>query len=143
MWGRFALRLADEELLSRHADGASPPCPIAYRDLAPYYDRVERLLGVTGTAESLPALPDGCFVSRPVPNHLGELRRRLARRFPERHLVPSREVTGDASRMRSGRGLDMDPCPERRSSGSPLTRLSRGVQANPGGAWGRGRALAG
>ena len=104
VWSRFALRLADEELLSGHADGASPPWPIAYRDLAPYYDRVERLLGVTGTAESLPALPDGCFVSRPVPNHLGELRRRLARRFPERHLVPSREVTGDATAAAPGSG---------------------------------------
>ena len=32
VWSRFALRWADEELLSGHADGASPPWPIAYRD---------------------------------------------------------------------------------------------------------------
>lgn len=94
VWNRFALRMADEDLQSALTDGIGPSWPISYLDLTPYYDRAERLLGVAGTAESLPALPDGVFLSRPVPDHLRDLRARVARRYPDRHLIPAREVVG-------------------------------------------------
>ena len=35
--------------------------PISYEDLAPYYDKAERFIGVTGTPEGLRSAPDGIF----------------------------------------------------------------------------------
>ncbi len=118
VWSRFALRMADEDFRSAQEDGIGSPWPISYRDLAPYYDRVERLLGVTGTVESLPGLPDGAFLPRPVPDHLRDLRRRLARRFPDRHLIPAREAVGDT-------GAPESVAPPSSSLGSTLLRADR------------------
>ena len=35
--------------------------PIGYEDLAPYYDKAERFIGVTGRPEGLRSAPDGIF----------------------------------------------------------------------------------
>ena len=75
VWSRFALRLSDEDLKGAEEDGIGEPWPICYQDLAPYYDKVERTIGVQGTKESLPSLPDGQFLPRQVPEFL----RRAAR----------------------------------------------------------------
>ena len=32
-----------------------------YADISPYYDKVDTLLGISGTKENLPQLPDGIF----------------------------------------------------------------------------------
>ena len=61
LWGGVTLRLSDYELQAAGRDGYGPAWPIRYRDLAPYYDRVERFLGIHGTTEGLPQLPDGLF----------------------------------------------------------------------------------
>jgi choline dehydrogenase-like flavoprotein len=96
LWNRFALRMSDEEFTGAIRDGMGVPWPITYEDLAPYYDQVETLLGVRGTAECLTSLPDGCFLSCEVPTYLTEFRERIERRFPDRHLIPAREVAEDA-----------------------------------------------
>ncbi len=88
--------MADEDLKSAEEDGVGEPWPIRYQDLAPYYDKVELMIGVQGTQEGLPSLPDGQFLPRQVPGFLQELRERVAQRWPERHLLPSREAVGDA-----------------------------------------------
>src|SRR5207245_6223873 len=41
--------------------------PIAYEDVAPFYDRVDRLIGVFGSTENLPNEPDGVFLPPPRP----------------------------------------------------------------------------
>ena len=102
LWSRFALRMSDEDLGSPNQDGIGAPWPVSYRDLSPYYDKVESLIGVSGTLEGLPSLPDGRFRSRRVPSYLRELRERLAQRYPERHLIPSREVAEDERQTSSG-----------------------------------------
>jgi Choline dehydrogenase and related flavoproteins len=35
--------------------------PICYADIAPWYDKVEAFVGVSGAADGLPQLPDGRF----------------------------------------------------------------------------------
>jgi choline dehydrogenase-like flavoprotein len=67
MWARQTYRLSDYDLKAASRDGFGPDWPIAYSDLAPYYDRVERFVGVSGQAEGLPQLPDGQFLP---PMHL-------------------------------------------------------------------------
>ena len=42
-------------------DGYGEDWPISYKDIAPYYDLVEKYVGITGMAEGLEELPDGQF----------------------------------------------------------------------------------
>jgi choline dehydrogenase-like flavoprotein len=61
VWGRVSLRLSDLDLKSASFDGFGADWPLAYKDLAPYYDIVEDYVGVAGHNEGYPYLPDGKF----------------------------------------------------------------------------------
>ncbi len=93
VWSRIALRMSEQDL-SPAATEERPETgwPVQYRDLAPYYDQIETLAGITGTVESIPSLPDGRFLPRRISPYLGVLRENLIDRFPHRYLLPSREV---------------------------------------------------
>ena len=91
LWGGVTLRLSDYELQAAGRDGYGPAWPIRYRDLAPYYDRVERFLGIHGTAEGLPQLPDGLFAgARPLTVAERGVAGGVAAAWPERRMIPSR-----------------------------------------------------
>lgn len=60
-WGGITLRLSDYEFRAGERDGSGLSWPIGSADLAPYYDRLERLLGVHGQRDGLPQLPDGQY----------------------------------------------------------------------------------
>ena len=62
MWGRASWRLSDYEFKCKDHDGFGENWPIEYKDLAPYYDRVEPIFRVSGRKEGLPQLPDGVFL---------------------------------------------------------------------------------
>ncbi|HKY05126.1 MAG TPA: GMC family oxidoreductase, partial [Blastocatellia bacterium] len=62
MWGRQVYRLSDFDLKAASRDGFGEDWPISYAELAPYYDRVEEFIGVSGSTENLPQLPDGKFL---------------------------------------------------------------------------------
>jgi choline dehydrogenase-like flavoprotein len=61
VWGRQSYRLSDLDFKARSHDGYGDDWPLRYRDLAPYYDIVERYAGISGQAEGVPELPDGEF----------------------------------------------------------------------------------
>lgn len=61
VWGRVSLRFSDLDLKPASRDGYGEDWPLSYKDLAPYYDIVEKYVGVTGMAEGLEHLPDGQF----------------------------------------------------------------------------------
>src|SRR5262245_58062129 len=58
MWGRQSYRLSDYELKAASRDGYGDDWPIGYADLAPYYDKVEQFIGVSGEYEKLAQLPN-------------------------------------------------------------------------------------
>ena len=60
-YGRVTLRMADYDFKPRTTDGLGWDWPISYDDLAPYYDKAERFIGVTGSIESIRSAPDGIF----------------------------------------------------------------------------------
>lgn len=62
MWARQSYRTSDLDLKAASRDGLGADWPLTYEELAPYYDRVERFVGVSGQAEGLPHLPDGQFL---------------------------------------------------------------------------------
>lgn len=66
-WGRIALRFAEVDFKVRSTDGLGDDWPITYRDVAPYYDKVEAYIGVFGTRENIPSAPDGIFQPPPKP----------------------------------------------------------------------------
>jgi choline dehydrogenase-like flavoprotein len=57
VWGRVCLRLSDLDFKGPETDGWEIPWPIAYADIAPYYDRVESLIGVCGGDDDSEVLP--------------------------------------------------------------------------------------
>ncbi len=57
-WGRIALRNGPYDFKPRSRDGLGFDWPISYEDVAPYYDKVEMLIGVFGTNEGLENTPD-------------------------------------------------------------------------------------
>jgi choline dehydrogenase-like flavoprotein len=62
MWGRQSYRLSDYDLKAASRDGFGVDWPLDYAELAPWYDRVERFIGISGQAEGLPQLPDSQFL---------------------------------------------------------------------------------
>lgn len=66
-WGRISLRFGPDDFRRRSLDGLGDDWPIGYDDLAPYYDRVDRLVGIYGSREGLPNDPDGIFQPPPRP----------------------------------------------------------------------------
>lgn len=62
MWGRQVYRLSDLDFEANARDGVGIDWPIRYRDIAPWYDHVERFIGVSGEALGLPQLPDSQFL---------------------------------------------------------------------------------
>lgn len=61
IWGRVALRFSDYDFKAKSHDGYGEDWPLSYDTIAPYYDRVDRLLGITGWKEGLKEMPDGVY----------------------------------------------------------------------------------
>ena len=66
-WGRISLRFGPRDFKGKTHDSLGDDWPISYDDIAPYYDRVDELIGVFGSREGLPNHPDGIFHPPPKP----------------------------------------------------------------------------
>ncbi|HKO16904.1 MAG TPA: GMC family oxidoreductase [Gemmatimonadaceae bacterium] len=66
-WGRISLRFGPDDFKGKTKDGLGDDWPIGYDDVAPYYDRVDRLIGLFGSKEGLRNHPDGIFMPPPKP----------------------------------------------------------------------------
>ncbi|EMR02373.1 GMC oxidoreductase [Cesiribacter andamanensis] len=62
LWGRQSYRLADLDFEANLKDGIAVDWPIRYKDLAPWYDHVEKFAGISGNRDGIPHLPDGQFL---------------------------------------------------------------------------------
>lgn len=61
-WARESYRFSDNEFKAASRDGYGEDWPISYKELEPYYDRVESYIGVSGSREGLSQMPDGQFL---------------------------------------------------------------------------------
>ncbi|UCE70157.1 MAG: GMC family oxidoreductase [Flavobacteriaceae bacterium] len=66
-WGRISLRFGPKDFKHKDVDGLGENWPIGYEDIKPYYDKVDKLIGVFGSKENLPNEPDGFFLPPPKP----------------------------------------------------------------------------
>jgi choline dehydrogenase-like flavoprotein len=79
IWGRVSLRYSDLDFKGPEQDGWEIPWPIAYRDLAPYYDKVDQLIGVCGGDDDSDSLPGSRFhMPAPAPRCAERLIRKAA-----------------------------------------------------------------
>lgn len=66
-WGRISLRMGPHDFKGKTYDGVTDDWPITYDEVKPFYDKVDRLIGVYGTKEGLENEPDGIFLAPPKP----------------------------------------------------------------------------
>ena len=66
-WGRISLRFGPKDFKSKDYDGLGENWPITYDDIKPYYNKLDKLIGVFGTKENIFNEPDGFFLPPPKP----------------------------------------------------------------------------
>jgi choline dehydrogenase-like flavoprotein len=62
MWGRQSYRWSDFDFEANLKDGVAIDWPVRYKDIAPWYDYVEKFAGISGSRDGLAQLPDGQFM---------------------------------------------------------------------------------
>lgn len=62
LWGRLCFRWSDLDFNANLKDGHGADWPIRYKDIEPWYKHVETFIGVSGSAENIPHLPDSVFL---------------------------------------------------------------------------------
>jgi len=82
IWGRQVYRWSNLDFEANLRDGIGVDWPIRYADIAPWYDLVDRFIGVSGQAEGLAHLPDGPFLPPMAMNCVeSHVRDRMASKF--------------------------------------------------------------
>ncbi len=104
LWSRQCLRLGDLDFEANMRDGHGVDWPVRYNDIEPWYDYVEKFIGVSGTAEGLAHFPDGIF-QPPMEMNCAEkvFKERVEARFPERRITIGR--TANLTSPVKGRGI--------------------------------------
>ena len=91
LWGRQSYRHGDLDFAANAREGIAVDWPIRYRDIAPWYDHVERHAGISGSREGLPQLPDGQFQPAMPLNCVEEIiAGRVKSKFGGRRIIPGR-----------------------------------------------------
>jgi choline dehydrogenase-like flavoprotein len=109
-WGRVAIRYGPLQFHAASLDGFDIDWPFGYEELKPYYDKVDVLLGVSGTREGLDQVPDGIYQRAHKMNcvelHFKDAVEKMGRRYiPGRSGVTTDGVLGNKYRARClGRG---------------------------------------
>ncbi|MCB0630450.1 MAG: GMC family oxidoreductase [Saprospiraceae bacterium] len=103
MWARMVQRWSNIDFEANARDGFGVDWPIRYEDLAPWYSHVEKFIGVSGSKEGLPQLPDGEFLPAMELNCLEKhIKARIEATFPGRNLIMSRQA--NLTQAHNGRG---------------------------------------
>ncbi|MDQ3396055.1 MAG: GMC family oxidoreductase [Bacteroidota bacterium] len=91
MWGRHSYRLSDLDFEANVKDGIAVDWPIRYKDIAPWYDYVEKFIGISGEKLGLAQLPDGQFLPPMEMNCLEkDVKKRVESHFKGRNLTMGR-----------------------------------------------------
>jgi choline dehydrogenase-like flavoprotein len=116
-WGRYSFRNGPYDFKPSTRDGLGFDWPIDYETLAPYYDKVEMLIGVYGSREGLentPDSPEGVLLPAPKPRVSDLLVRKHGRGFGIPVVAAHRAVLT--------RRLDFENLPARLHPGNPFAQ---------------------
>jgi choline dehydrogenase-like flavoprotein len=91
MWGRQSYRFSDLNFEENVKDGHGVDWPIRYKDIAPWYDYVEKFAGISGQVENYPHFPDGHYLP-PMEMNIVEktVKKRIEERFKDRLMTIGR-----------------------------------------------------
>jgi len=106
MWGRQCYRWSDIDFSANGRDGHGVDWPIRYADIEPWYDYVEPFVGINGTTEGLPQLPDSKFLPAMEMNCL---ERHVAERINKEFADGRRMIMGRSANHTHQVG-DRGPC---------------------------------
>lgn len=88
-WGRISMRFGPDDFRRKSLTGVGDDWPITYEDFKPFYDRVDKMIGVFGSNENFPNEPNGYFLPPPKPR-LHELMLRKGAQSIGIPVIPSR-----------------------------------------------------
>ena len=100
-WGRISLRFGPDDFRRKSLDGMGDDWPITYDDVKPWYDEVDKLIGIFGSIENLPNDPDGIFHAAPAPRYYERLVKQASDRMditciPARLSIITKPLNGRA-----------------------------------------------
>ena len=99
MWGRQCYRWSDLDFEANAKDGNGVDWPIRYKELAPWYSYVEKFVGISGSAEGLPQLPDGEFLP---PMEMNCLEKHIAANIHSHFSDGRRMIIGRVANLTKG-----------------------------------------
>ncbi|WP_430907266.1 GMC oxidoreductase [Maribacter sp. 2-571] len=105
-WGRHSYRWSDIDFNANANEGVAVDWPVRYKDIAPWYDKVEAYIGVSGENLGLPQLPDGQFEPMMELNCVEQhVREKVAENFDGRVVTAGRvaHITSDKKFEGDGR----------------------------------------
>lgn len=104
MWGRHSYRWSDIDFEANKKDGYGVDWPVRYKDIAPWYDKVESYIGVTGEKLGLPQLPDGIFEPMMELNCLEQhIKEQLLEQYDDRFMTADRVAHINSDKAYDGR----------------------------------------
>ena len=91
LWGRQSYRFSEQDFRANEQDGHGIAWPVGYDEIAPWYSKVEKFIGVNGRNEGLAQLPDA-ELQKPMPWMALEktIEQRLKRKAPDVTLTSAR-----------------------------------------------------
>lgn len=101
MWARMSFRWSEMDFEANLKDGHGVDWPIRYKDLVPWYEKVEKFVGISGKSEGLSQLPDSIFTPPMELNCVEkDFQDGIAQNFDDRMVIHGRvaNLTGDGSR---------------------------------------------
>lgn len=91
LWGRHCYRYSDLDFEANIKEGYGIDWPIRYKDIAPWYDYVERFIGVSGNADGIRHLPDGKYMPPMEMNCVErDFKKSIEQRFSGRKVIIGR-----------------------------------------------------
>jgi choline dehydrogenase-like flavoprotein len=103
LWARMCFRWSDLDFEANAKDGYGVDWPIRYKDIAPWYDYVEKFVGISGKKDGIPHLPDSLFQA-PMPLNCVEadIKSKIESKYSDRKLIHGR--TANLTQQLPGRG---------------------------------------
>lgn len=102
-YGRVLQRMSDYDFKAASHDGYGQDWPISYEELAPWYSHIEDFLGVYGTEEHIPNLPDGKFIHKPILTKPEKaFKNKIESMWPERRVISWRFSAPNLKRVPVG-----------------------------------------
>ncbi len=103
LWARQCYRMSDHDFAANKLDGIGNDWPVRYADLAPWYSRVEKFVGISGSVDGLPQIPDSeCLPPFEMMRPEQDFQAKMSSAFPDRPVVIGR--TANLSRATAEHG---------------------------------------